>query len=268
MGALPSPRGEPRCRCAPRWERSSPPPSPAARSPGSPPRYGSTSWRTFPASPAPLACSDHLVEGLAQGADAVRLVLRNLPGRDCHRAVSTGELGPDEIERYEADFVDPIAGTLARPSTRGCAWSSSSSRALPLLVAHTGGRAGATPECQEMATNGHHIRGIDHAVETLGAPPRVYVYLDLGSHKPVGFDDTFGPTARLARDAVTSSWAASRCAWAAAGSPGIASPTKSPSPSRCAMSWWASASTRASGCWSTPRATAGAAPNAPWALAR
>ncbi len=69
-----------------------------------------------------MGLRDHLDEALRQKGDgelAIQLVIYNLPGRDCAALASNGELGPDEIDRYKHEYIDPIAEILSDPKYAG-----------------------------------------------------------------------------------------------------------------------------------------------------
>jgi cellulose 1,4-beta-cellobiosidase len=62
----------------------------------------------------------HLNEAVSQDAAngstplVFQLVIYNLPGRDCAALASNGELGPNDLPRYKAEYIDVIAGILRR----------------------------------------------------------------------------------------------------------------------------------------------------------
>ena len=67
----------------------------------------------------------HLNEAVTQDAAngstplVFQLVIYNLPGRDCAALASNGELGPNDLPRYKAEYIDVIAGILRRPEYAG-----------------------------------------------------------------------------------------------------------------------------------------------------
>ncbi|MGP3968118.1 glycoside hydrolase family 6 protein [Streptomyces sp. 6N223] len=151
-----------------------------------------------------LGLAGHLDQALAQGADLVQLVLHDLPGRSCGRDAWLGELGPDEIDRYRAEFIDPIVETLSDPAYAGLrVVTLVEPDSLQSLVLHAGGRPSATALCEEMKANGNYLRGIGHALDRLGELPNVYPYLDAGRHGQLGWDDNALPATELLLDAAT-----------------------------------------------------------------
>ncbi|WP_305068064.1 glycoside hydrolase family 6 protein [Kitasatospora sp. A2-31] len=149
----------------------------------------------------------HLDEALRQkggGELVVQLVIYDLPGRDCSALASNGELGPTEIGRYKTEFIDPIAAILADPKYAGLRIVTAVEiDSLPNLATNTTPRATATPVCDVMKTNGNYITGVGYALKKLGAVPNVYNYVDAGHHGWLGWDDNFGASADLFKQAAT-----------------------------------------------------------------
>jgi cellulose 1,4-beta-cellobiosidase len=149
----------------------------------------------------------HLDEALAQGADLVPLVLHNLPGRDCDRLYSEGELAPAELARYRAEFIDPIAAVLADDRYAGLRIITTiEPGALPNLVLSTTPQPTATFRCDLVRANGSYVLGIRYALDRLSPIPNVYTYLDAGNHAqsaepvaPLLFDTVRGTAAGPAR---------------------------------------------------------------------
>jgi len=150
----------------------------------------------------------HLDTALEQGANLVQIVIYNLPGRDCAALASNGELGPDEIDRYQSEYIDPIAeiqGDPAYASLRIVNIIEIDS--LPNLITNVSPRETATPQCDEMLANGNYVTGVGYALAQLGANANAYNYIDIGHHGWIGWDDNFGATADLLMEASTASGA-------------------------------------------------------------
>jgi cellulose 1,4-beta-cellobiosidase len=155
---------------------------------------------------------DHLNQALVQdqanGANHVvfQLVIYNLPGRDCAALASNGELGPTDLPRYKAEYIDVIAGILRRPAyanLRIVAIIEIDS--LPNLVTNTTSRVTGTPQCDVMAQNGGYVNGVGYALATLGAIPNVYNYVDAGHHGWLGWDTNLNPSVDMMKTAATAS---------------------------------------------------------------
>ncbi|MGW4495900.1 glycoside hydrolase family 6 protein [Streptomyces sp. NPDC004376] len=150
----------------------------------------------------------HLDAAKAQGANLVQLVIYDLPGRDCAALASNGELGADEIGRYESDYIDPIATVLADPAYASLRIVNLiEPDSLPNLVTNAGGTAGSTPECATMKANGNYEKGVGYALHKLGALPNTYNYIDAGHHGWLGWDTNLVPSAQEFKKAATTSGA-------------------------------------------------------------
>ncbi|MEU9985038.1 glycoside hydrolase family 6 protein [Streptomyces sp. NPDC050856] len=154
-----------------------------------------------------MGLRDHLDEALRQkgtGELVVQLVIYNLPGRDCAALASNGELGPTEIEKYRTQYIDPIAATLADPKYAGLRIVTTVEiDSLPNLVTNVTPRPTVTPACDVMKANGNYIKGVGYALKKLGSVANVYNYVDAGHHGWLGWDDNFGASADLFKQAAT-----------------------------------------------------------------
>ncbi|MCC8250647.1 glycoside hydrolase family 6 protein [Saccharothrix luteola] len=147
----------------------------------------------------------HLDEALRQNATLVQLVLWNLPGRDCGRLATNGELAWGELPRYKQEFVDPIAAILADPAyARLRVVTVVEPNSLPYLVTHVQPRSDATLACEYVKAAGSYTEGIGYALAKLGAIRNVYSYLDISHHGNIGWDDNRKPTLALLVKAATS----------------------------------------------------------------
>ncbi|MDT0265598.1 glycoside hydrolase family 6 protein [Streptomyces sp. DSM 44915] len=145
---------------------------------------------------------EHLDNALVQAQDhenfVFQVVIYNLPGRDCAALASNGELGPDELDVYQSEFIDPIAEILGDPAYADLRIVTVIEiDSLPNLVTNISPRETATPECDEMLANGNYVNGVSYAIDTLGDIPNVYNYIDAGHYGWIGWDDNFGASAEL-----------------------------------------------------------------------
>jgi cellulose 1,4-beta-cellobiosidase len=135
----------------------------------------------------------HLDEALAQGAGYIQLVLHNLPGRDCEKRFSTGDFSLEEVARYKAEFVDPIAAIVGDPKyARLRIVTVVEVNAIPNLVLST-----YTQECTEAARGGVYLEAIRYALDKLHAHANVYTYLSAAHHGWIGWESTFDASADL-----------------------------------------------------------------------
>jgi cellulose 1,4-beta-cellobiosidase len=148
----------------------------------------------------------HLDAALAQGAGYIQFVICDLPGRDCAALASNGELGPNDLPRYKAEYIDPIAaieGDAKYASLRIINVVEIDS--LPNLITNTSGQAGATSTCDTMKANGGYVNGIAYALQKLGALGNTYNYMDAAHHGWIGWDSNFNPVADLMKSTVQAS---------------------------------------------------------------
>ncbi|WP_329325833.1 glycoside hydrolase family 6 protein [Streptomyces luteogriseus] len=154
-----------------------------------------------------MGLRDHLDEALRQkgsGELVVQFVIYNLPGRDCSALASNGELKADEIDRYKTEYIDPIKAILADSKYASLRIVTTVEiDSLPNLVTNTGSRPTAVPQCDVMKANGNYVKGVGYALNKLGDVPNVYNYVDAGHHGWIGWDDNFGPTATIMKEAAT-----------------------------------------------------------------
>jgi cellulose 1,4-beta-cellobiosidase len=140
----------------------------------------------------------HLDDALAQGAGYIQFVVYDLPGRDCAALASQGELGATEIDRYQTEYIDPLAAILADAKYAALnIVTVIEIDSLPNLVTNVGSRATATAACDTMLANGNYVKGIQYALNKLHAITNVYTYIDAGHHGWLGWDDNFGAAATL-----------------------------------------------------------------------
>lgn len=148
-----------------------------------------------------MGLADHLDRAVAQAAGhptVVQLVLANLPGRNCDRVAPNSELGPGDLPRYRAEFVDPIAEILARPAyAKLRIVTLVEPGSLPNLITNVVPMWNATVLCETMRANGGYVQGIGYAVAKLGALPNVYSYLDAAHHGEIGWAEPFTAMAQL-----------------------------------------------------------------------
>ncbi|GHH82412.1 hypothetical protein GCM10018793_42190 [Streptomyces sulfonofaciens] len=155
-----------------------------------------------------MGLREHLDNAISQGADVIQVVIYDLPGRDCSALASNGELGPDEIGKYESDYIDPIAEIESDPAYANLRIVNTVEiDSLPNLVTNTGSRETATPACDTMKANGNYVTGVGYALGKLGAAQNVYNYIDAGHHGWIGWEDNFGATAQLLHQAATTAGA-------------------------------------------------------------
>ncbi|GIJ80790.1 cellulose 1,4-beta-cellobiosidase [Micromonospora phaseoli] len=154
----------------------------------------------------PMGIRDHLDEALRQNAQYIQFVIYNLPGRDCAALASNGELKADELPKYKAQYIDPIAAIQGDAKYRNIRIINVIEvDSLPNLVTNTSGNPGGTVMCDTVKANGAYVQGVGYALAKLGAFSNVYNYVDAGHHGWLGWDSNFTPTAQVLKEAATAS---------------------------------------------------------------
>ncbi|MGP3972387.1 glycoside hydrolase family 6 protein, partial [Streptomyces sp. 6N223] len=152
---------------------------------------------------------EHLQNAVEQAGGeplVFQMVTYNLPGRDCSALASNGELGPEEIDRYKNEFIDPIneiVGKYAEENPNLRIVNIVEIDSLPNLVTNTGSAETATEECNTMLENGNYQKGVSYNVGTLGEHENVYNYLDAGHWGWLGWDTNFQPAADLFNEVIS-----------------------------------------------------------------
>jgi cellulose 1,4-beta-cellobiosidase len=156
-----------------------------------------------------MGLADHLDAAVTQDAAngsapmVIQVVIYDLPGRDCAALASNGELGPTEIDRYRNDYINPIAEIMRRPAYANLRIVTIVEvDSLPNLVTNADGQTGATENCRIMKQNGNYVAGVQYALQTLGAIPNVYNYIDAAHHGWLGWSSNFDPSGNMFRDTV------------------------------------------------------------------
>ena len=126
----------------------------------------------------------------------IQIVIYDLPGRDCAALASNGELGPNDLPRYQAEYIDPISTIFADPAYRALRIVTVIEiDSIPNLVTNVSGRPTSTANCDVVNQNGAYINGVGYALRKLAAVPNVYNYIDAAHHGWIGWSDNFGATA-------------------------------------------------------------------------
>jgi cellulose 1,4-beta-cellobiosidase len=154
----------------------------------------------------------HLNEAVTQdGANGstplvFQLVIYNLPGRDCAALASNGELGPNDLPRYKAEYIDVIAAILRRPEYAALRIATIIEiDSLPNLVTNVTPRPTFTMQCDTMLANRAYVDGVGYALATLGGIANVYNYIDAGHHGWLGWDTNFAPSVQMMLQAANAS---------------------------------------------------------------
>jgi cellulose 1,4-beta-cellobiosidase len=142
----------------------------------------------------PRSLVGHMQAAVAQGANAIQIVVYDLPNRDCSALASNGELliAQDGFNRYKTEYINPIASAVAQfPNLRVIAVIEPDS--LPNLHTNL-----SFAKCQEANGPGGYRDAIVYALNTLSAYPNFYSYIDVAHHGWLGWQDSnFLPASTL-----------------------------------------------------------------------
>ena len=148
-------------------------------------------------SPTRLSLEQHLDEALLQQVGDtpvwILIVVYDLPIRDCAAEASNGELGPDDLPRYKAEYIDPIYNLFAQAKYKDLRIVTVlEPDSLPNLITNLN-----KPDCALAKSSGVYEEGIKYAVSKFYEIDNVYTYLDIGHSGWLGWDSNFGPTVDL-----------------------------------------------------------------------
>jgi cellulose 1,4-beta-cellobiosidase len=141
----------------------------------------------------PLSAAGHMDAAIAQGKNAISIVVYNLPGRDCAALASNGLLPGTEagLTTYETQYIDPLAAAIAaHPSLRVIAIIEPDS--LPNLVTNL-----SDPDCQSVNSQTLYQRGTAYTLTKLHAIANAYTYIDYGHAGWLGWPNNFNPAITL-----------------------------------------------------------------------
>lgn len=143
----------------------------------------------------PRSLAGHLDQALAQGANAIGIVIYNLPNRDGSALASNGELlvSKNGMNRYKTEYIDVIFNVIRQPkyaSLRIVMIIEPDS--LPNLVTNLG-----FPKVAEAKNSGAYVQGVQYAVSTLRSISNTYAYIDIGHAGWMGWPSNFKPFVEL-----------------------------------------------------------------------
>jgi cellulose 1,4-beta-cellobiosidase len=148
----------------------------------------------------PLSAAGHMDAAIAQGKNAISIVVYNLPGRDCAALASNGLLPATEagLTTYETQYVDPLAAAIAaRPNLRVIAIIEPDS--LPNLVTNL-----SDPDCSSVNSQTLYQRGTAYTLTKLHAISNAYTYIDYGHAGWLGWPNNFNPAITLISNVIKS----------------------------------------------------------------
>jgi cellulose 1,4-beta-cellobiosidase len=138
----------------------------------------------------------HLDLALAQGANAVTIVVYDLPNRDCSALASNGELliASGGTARYRTEYIDVIYSVISQAKYAGLRIIAViEPDSLPNLVTNL-----SFAKCTEaLSTTDGYAVNTQYTLNKLSPLSNFYSYIDIGHAGWMGWDTNFTPGATL-----------------------------------------------------------------------
>ncbi|HEX9388789.1 MAG TPA: glycoside hydrolase family 6 protein [Anaerolineales bacterium] len=143
----------------------------------------------------PRSLAGHLNAALAQGANAIGIVIYDLPNRDCSALASNGELliAQNGLNRYKTEYIDAIFNTISQSQYSNLRIVMViEPDSLPNLVTNL-----SFAKCSEAQSTGAYVQGVQYAIGTLRSLSNTYAYIDVAHAAWLGWPSNFGPFVTL-----------------------------------------------------------------------
>jgi cellulose 1,4-beta-cellobiosidase len=142
----------------------------------------------------------HLDACLSQGCNLIKVVVYDLPNRDCKALASNGELliAQGGLARYKTEYVDALYSIFSDPkyaSIKIIAIIEPDS--LPNLVTNLD-----VPKCAEANQAGGYVEGTQYTLNKFYPLQNVYSYIDIGHSGWLGWEDNFTKATSLIATAI------------------------------------------------------------------
>ncbi len=138
----------------------------------------------------PRSLAGHLNAALAQGANAIGIVIYDLPNRDCSALASNGELliAQNGLNRYKTEYIDAIFNTISQSQYSNLRIVMViEPDSLPNLVTNL-----SFAKCSEAQSTGAYVQGVQYAIGTLRSLSNTYAYIDVAHAAWLGWPSNFG----------------------------------------------------------------------------
>lgn len=135
----------------------------------------------------------HLDNAIKQKANLIKIVIYDLPNRDCNALASSGELSisKDGFNRYKNEYIAPMVNILSNPKYKGLRIIAIiEPDSLPNLVTNT-----SVPKCQEAAGPGGYVDATRFTLDSFYPLSNVYSYVDIGHSGWLGWDENLNKSA-------------------------------------------------------------------------
>jgi cellulose 1,4-beta-cellobiosidase len=143
----------------------------------------------------PRSLAGHLDQALKQGANAIGIVIYNLPNRDGSALASNGELliARNGLDRYKTEYIDAIYDIIRQAqyaSLRIVMVIEPDS--LPNLITNL-----EFARVKEANSTGAYVQGVQYAIGKLRSVNNTYAYVDVGHAGWMGWPANFDPFVEL-----------------------------------------------------------------------
>ncbi|MBK9924831.1 MAG: glycoside hydrolase family 6 protein [Anaerolineales bacterium] len=142
--------------------------------------------------------ASHLDQALAQGANAIGIVVYDLPNRDCSALASNGELliANNGLNRYKTEYIDAIYATVSQAKYANLRIVMViEPDSLPNLITNL-----SFAKCSEAQSTGAYVQGVQYAIGKLRSISNTYAYIDVAHAAWLGWDSNFTPFVNLIKD--------------------------------------------------------------------
>jgi cellulose 1,4-beta-cellobiosidase len=143
----------------------------------------------------PRSLAGHLDKAIEQGANAIGIVIYNLPNRDGAALASNGELlvAKDGLKRYKAEYIDAIFGAIKQEKyAKLRIVMVIEPDSLPNLITNLN-----FPKVKEAEESGAYVEGVQYAIGTLRSLSNTYAYVDVAHAAWLGWSANFDPFVKL-----------------------------------------------------------------------
>ncbi len=146
----------------------------------------------------PRSLASHLDEALAQRANAIGIVIYNLPNRDGSALASNGELliAENGLERYKTEYIDVIFNVIKKEEYAGLRIVMViEPDSLPNLITNLN-----FEKVREAQRTGAYVEGVQYAVGKLRFLDNTYAYIDIAHAGWMGWPDNLKPFVQLLKN--------------------------------------------------------------------
>jgi cellulose 1,4-beta-cellobiosidase len=147
-----------------------------------------------------MGLREHLDAAIDQNVNLIKIVIYDLPNRDCNALASNGELliAQNGFNRYKNEYITPIVNIFSDAKYKNLRIIAIiEPDSLPNLVTNT-----SVAKCQEAAGAGGYVEATQFTLNSLYPLTNVYSYVDIGHSGWLGWDNNLNGATQLIADAI------------------------------------------------------------------